>query len=200
MSQRPSRDSSPTPASFPAGQARHDEVTGVVAVDVGTSRTTCLPAVAARLQDETLVTGVVGDLTRDGVDEVLASVEADRVRAVVRLTGLSLERVDAPVRACTRRHRLDQLGGIATAWHATEASNPQYRRRGDFPLVACHWWTSAVTSGLLRTSADTSELREKLPRLPREPPSRRSSDRDTSDAQPSANRPGHIRRAEVVEP
>jgi hypothetical protein len=55
-------------------QAGHDEVTGVIAADVRTSRAASLASVAARCQDETLVAGVVGDLAGDGVDEVLATV------------------------------------------------------------------------------------------------------------------------------
>ena len=71
--------------SLPAGEACHDEVAGVVAIDVRARRATGLAPVAARLEDETLVSTVVGDLSRGGVEVVLVPKEAERVRAVVGL-------------------------------------------------------------------------------------------------------------------
>ena len=103
--------------SLPAGEACHDEVAGVVAVDVRARRATGLAPVAARLEDETLVSTVVGDLARGGVDVVLVPKEADWVRAVVGLAGLRLERVEAAVESRPRQHRLDELGRVAPCRH-----------------------------------------------------------------------------------
>jgi hypothetical protein len=69
--------------SLAPGEACHDEVAGIVPIDLGASRTTRLAAVAASLEDEALC--ALGDLTACAIDGVLAPIEAHGVRTVMGL-------------------------------------------------------------------------------------------------------------------
>ena len=96
--------------ALPAGEPGHDEVAGIVAVDVGAREASRLSPVAAGLHDDALAVPVAaGDLPGLAVDQVVATEEADRMRAVMRLAQLGLERVDATGRMSPGEHRIVQL-------------------------------------------------------------------------------------------